>query len=683
VVTLAHGPIEIREIHKQCRDNGCPPLRSGSLAQLVKPGQKYGYDLIVQVGLWRYLARLQREEIRRMLLNDHGIELSAGSVSALCDRFLVYLEALHVARAPVLRKALEGGYPMHLDATCERGKGGLFVCLDGWQGWVLWAARIPSESRANLAPVVEKSVHLFGQPIATVRDMGEGCASAVTSLREAGVPDLVCHYHFLAATGKSLFGHLYDRLRSMIRQSQCRSDLYVLLRNLRKYSASERTGGRFGEGTIRDELKALILWVLEEDGRSDAPFPFSLPHLDFAQRCLQVEQLAETWVHGPLSDTECRAVSCLKHLMSRIKLKPRFSSTVDELATRWAAFCELRDVLRLSNAELPRGDVRSMQECLPALERLRLEQIKQAVDQYTADLESRIPAEQKGKKKPDCAAGIILRYLRKHDPSLFGHPVKLDEQGRVVAVVQRTNNVAEHFFGRQKQNLRRRVGRGQLSRDLAKQPAQVSLASNLNYPEYVRLLSGSLEDLPAAFARLDQQLPAKMQPPIRDTRDSQLKIVLRRLLENPAKSASVTCSTERKPSSMPSSPSAAQLVTNSQELKDLSVAEIRTRTTAVIAQRHQTLPKPRDPRLPPTGSVLRRWYRGHTYQVQVLNDGLVWGTKHYSTLTGVATAIKRSKVRNGFNFFGLSMPWDLLAAQIQGGKISRSTLIDLPIATEF
>jgi hypothetical protein len=95
----------------------------------VEAGQKYGYDLIVQVGLLRYLCRLQRQEIRDVLRNEHGIELSTGSVSALCDRFLIYFEALHVARSPSIRQAL-GEYPLHLDATCERGKGGLFVCID-------------------------------------------------------------------------------------------------------------------------------------------------------------------------------------------------------------------------------------------------------------------------------------------------------------------------------------------------------------------------------------------------------------------------------------------------------------------------------------------------------------------------------------------------------------------------
>ena len=50
----------------------------------------------------RYRRHLQREEIRADLARQ-GIALSAGSVSALCDRFLAALEALHWQRGPARR----------------------------------------------------------------------------------------------------------------------------------------------------------------------------------------------------------------------------------------------------------------------------------------------------------------------------------------------------------------------------------------------------------------------------------------------------------------------------------------------------------------------------------------------------------------------------------------------------
>ncbi|MGD8836748.1 MAG: hypothetical protein PVJ84_04895 [Desulfobacteraceae bacterium] len=191
---------------------------------------------------------------------------------------------------------------------------------------------------------------------------------------------------------------------------------------------------------------------------------------------------------GEGRSNEIRAIECLQHLVKRLENIPRFSVTVKELDARWTAFCELRDVLRLSNAELPRGDIRTMQTQLPALEMLRLQQIKQAVEQYTNDIEKRVATKKKGAKRSKTAAGIILGYLQQYYPFLFGHPLKQDEEGCVVAVVERTNNVAEHFFGKEKQQLRRRVGRGQLGRDLDDQPAQVALIANLKDPEYVHHL---------------------------------------------------------------------------------------------------------------------------------------------------------------------------------------------------
>jgi hypothetical protein len=198
IFTFQSGVLNAKEVRKKCsQDAAHPVMCSDELSRLVKPHQRYAYDLVVHVGLARYLYGKQREEIRAELYQERGVTLSDGSISNLCDRFLIYFEALHLARVPELRRAMKEGYPLHLDATCEYGKGGLFVCMDGWRGWVLMAARIPSEQEDYLRPWVEKTAALFGDPIATVRDMGEGVGKAVAPLRARGVPDFVCHYHFL------------------------------------------------------------------------------------------------------------------------------------------------------------------------------------------------------------------------------------------------------------------------------------------------------------------------------------------------------------------------------------------------------------------------------------------------------------------------------------------------------
>lgn len=529
VKTLAHGELQARELRKACPC--CLPRRtlgSRTLAQIVKPRQRFGYDLIVHVGLGRYLRGLQRGEMRAELYQTHRIRLSEASVSGLCDRFLVYLESLHLLRSPYLRAAMQDGYPLHLDATCELGRGGLLACIDGWRGWVLMAARITSEHEQQIRPVIEKTVSLFGDPVATVRDLGEAGARAVQGLRQRGVIDLVCHYHFAAAVGKSLFDQHYSVLRYSLRATGVRSALRTLLRDLRGYDGSSSPDRRFGPGPVRKQLLALVHWLLEGDGSHDAVYPFSLPHWDFVGRCRQALQQAEGWVPCPRSQPERRALRHLSGLITKIEREQRIGAAAHKLEQAWQAFCELREVLRLTNAELPIGDAGDRQRPLPVLELQRLQEIEKAVNQYRQQLRCRaVPGT---KTDPGTPEATVLKYLDRYGAHLFGHPVRRDSDGSVLAVVERTNNVAEHFFGRQKQWLRRRVARAHLGRDLEQQPAQAALAANLRHPDYVRVLCGSLDNLATAFAALDAQAIAAATPLVRDHRDLQLERQVRQLL---------------------------------------------------------------------------------------------------------------------------------------------------------
>jgi len=72
------------------------------------------------------------------------------------------------------------------------------------------------------------------------------------------------------------------------------------------------------------------------------------------------------------------------------RLHTRFAAVEAQLEKGWQAFCELRDVLQLTNAELPNGDTRNHQIGLPALEAKRLETIAEAAKQYQGELRERI-----------------------------------------------------------------------------------------------------------------------------------------------------------------------------------------------------------------------------------------------------------------------------------------------------
>lgn len=529
VVTLEEGIFQVREVLKKCaRCESCPVHQSQRLRRIVKQSQRYAYDLIVHVALARYLRGLQREEIQAELLSEQGVEISTGTVTNLCDRFLIYLESLHIQRAPALRAAMDGGYPLHLDGTNDRGRGGTLVCIDGWRRWVLYAARIPSENADSILPVVAKTVELFGDPVGTMRDLSDAMAKACEPLHERGAVDLVCDFHFLAAVGKKLLDSLNSRLRSALRDVGTRKALRELLSELRRYRRSPSFKGRFGVGEVRDNLLALVLWLLEGESKKEPAFPFGLPHLSLVRRCRMAQEHADCWVPVPRTVTERRVLRHIVNLISKLGKRLGTSNTVQKLEEGWAVFSDLRHVLRHTDGELLRTDAHPRQQPLPAMEVSRLEAIKKDLKQHATELDLAAPTVGKKISNPSPQA-VVLKYLKTYGSKLVDHPVRYDETGAVIAVMERTNNVAEHFFAINNQRLRRRVGRKHLGNDLDQQPAQAALVLNLLRPDYVRVLCGSLENLADAFAQLDDTLhtPAKLD---RTTRDFHLVKLVKKLL---------------------------------------------------------------------------------------------------------------------------------------------------------
>lgn len=74
--------------------------------------------------------------------------------------------------------------------------------------------------------------------------------------------------------------------------------------------------------------------------------------------------------------------------------------------------------------------------------------------------------------------------------------------------------ILESFFHRVKHGERRRSGRKTLTQDFEHLPPEAALAQNLHHADYVQILCGTLDGLPAAFATLDaghrsRSLPAR------------------------------------------------------------------------------------------------------------------------------------------------------------------------------
>jgi hypothetical protein len=543
-VTLAHGRFTLRQKVHVC-PAGCPqPSQPGSLSLLIPPHSAMGYDVMVHVGLQRFLDHCQREEIRAELAGEHGLQLSSGEVSVLAARFLTYLERLHQASAPGLRAALaaDGGWPLHVDATGEDGRGTLLVVFDGWRQWVLGSWKVPTERAEVILPRLREIAFRFGAPCAIMRDLGRAMAEASQSfLREQqlSIPVLACHLHFLRDIGKDLLEDLHHRLRGLFRQTGLRRQLRILARDLGRGLGTQVEEGRAGlrqwqantAGRQRIPsgiagiavVRGLTQWTLDypADGAPEG-FPFDLPWLRLYDRCLQTVSAVKAFLESPPEDRKVRnALERLGRILQPVESNtPAFGELVADLSARAALFAELRQALRLTEGSKPPKANISRKDLLD---------IRAAVERLNRSLRRRRVSMDLSK-----AIDIVLSHLTTHRQFLWGHVIRLPKKsGGGFRLVDRTNNVLESYFHRLKHGERRRSGRKILTQDFEHLSPAAALAANLSHEDYVKIVCGSLDRLPEAFARLDsrrlrQPVPTTTLP--RDPETASLSTADRRLI---------------------------------------------------------------------------------------------------------------------------------------------------------
>lgn len=529
-VTLEHGGFTARETAyvcaAGCRKDGAPVTRRAAvLAARLPPKGTVGYDVIVFVGLARFVAHRQREEIRASLEAQHGILLSAGEISTLGRRFLAYLEALHEARADELRVVLEkdGGWPLHVDATGEDGRGTLLVAFAGWRRWVLGAWKVPTERAEVILPRLRGVADRFGPPCAVMRDLGravkDACDNLVVALSR-DIPVLACHQHFLSDVGSDLLRDAHDQLRELFRRFAVKGGLRAFARDLGRALGTDIAEARRGlsdwqtrgdEGYLLPDgqaglatVRALAQWVLDyyADG-NDQGFPFDLPYLDLYHRCRTACRAADAFLRRPIADSRVhKAIERLRRVLHPVDSQVPFEKVAATLRARAELFTELRVALRLRPK--PAGRTVTGATVL-STERAaaELSDIEAAVDELTASLVKRRPERGPAQDRRQ-AIDIVLTHLTRHGDNLFGHAIELpDSAGGGIRLVDRTNNCLEGLFHDMKHGERRRSGRKVLTQDFEHLPPAAALATNLRSSDYVAIVCGSLDQLPQAFAQLD------------------------------------------------------------------------------------------------------------------------------------------------------------------------------------
>ena len=491
VVTLDIGPFRAKEtilyddsgrVYKNDRLRALTPLRC-----------IHGYDVLVHVGCALFIHHRCELQIVEELAG-RNVSISPRQVGYLGGKFIAYLAIAHHQSRGRLKQAMvsRGGYILHLDGTCEADSPHLFTGMDGIAQIVLDNIKLPSEKAESLIPFLRQIKREYGDPIALVHDMGKGILAAVAAVFK-GVPDFICHFHFLRDIGKDLFEEEYAMIRNRLRKHKIRPLLGKRLKALRdaldddpravRALASGIDGGHI-DPFIMEKMPALaahamVHWTLDSSDLDGYGFPFDCPHLIFYKRLKALRDMVN---NGLIKN---RVLSRLWGPLTKVVEDPALKKAATQMEKKVQTFKKLREAL---NIAVPQGKQGLNDDGRDADMKSIEKKVKRFRDEIPPD------------KDYDGMIGQIDKYWEK----LFADPIILNTpEGRFDIQPQRTNNIMERFFRNLKRGGRKRSGTISLNKALKFMIADTPLVKNLDNPEYMKILLDGCGTLEERFARID------------------------------------------------------------------------------------------------------------------------------------------------------------------------------------
>lgn len=509
VHTLHLGCFTAQETVLQCGQCQNPTLYGAeALSRLVPPGCTFGYDVVNFVGQALFRRHRRALEVVQELA-ARNVHLSESEVGYLGRKFVVYLALAHRQCAPRLKKAMrrQGGYILHLDGTCEGGGPVLMSSLDSISEIVLGNVKLPSEKAQEIIPFLQQIKCAYGVPLALVHDMGPGILAAVKEVFP-GVPDFICHFHFLRDAGKDLLATDYDSLRKRLRQHAITEKLQTQARWLKRaidqepgvvesFCQNVQAHACPPEASERFPLLAaysLVQWALEGKTAGEGyGFPFDRPHVQFAKRLLvlaeQLEQIKTVHLRGQWKDNiPLLRLSCqLKPLAEDRALR----RMIEAIEVNSEVFDQLRSAMRIAEVGASAG-------LNSGGDPVSLGPIAKAVTQFRKTMTSRSDySSNKGWQ-------ALIAQIDKYWDKLFADPIQVrTPNGPWLIQPQRTNNLMERFFRDFRRGARRKSGHNSISRLLQTMIADTPLVRNLDNPRYLEVLLNGHATLEERFAQID------------------------------------------------------------------------------------------------------------------------------------------------------------------------------------
>lgn len=500
------GPFIAHETVAKC--GACSlTFHSDTLLRLVESRCNVAYDVLVFVGQALFRRHLNSQEVRTELIT-RNIRLSTSEIEYLGRKFVTYLAVGHKMATPRIRQAMKlaGGYVLHLDATHEGEAPALMTGIDSLSKFVLANVKLPSEHADHIVPFLRKLKTDYGTPCACVHDMGSGILKAVAEVFP-GIPDFVCHFHFLRDVGRDFLEPAYARLRDLLRSHAASSRLHALVRDTRQCLSEQGSKCAMLAKTIKDaspqedaglmpaaSTYSLALWALQGKHSGDGyGFPFDRPLLCFAERLLELYRRLPQLLELLLSDDDPydnQPVFKLACEVSYVGNDPALCQAVEELRWRCLVFDRLRKAMRI--APVDEGDGLNDGGSAEAISTIR-----QGVGKFRRELQM------DRKLKADRLCVKMAEQIDKYGEKLFADPIEVPApNGQITIHPQRTNNILKQFFRGERRAYRRKTGNDSMCRALQAMLADTPLVKNLDNPDYMSVLLDGKASLEELFSKL-------------------------------------------------------------------------------------------------------------------------------------------------------------------------------------
>jgi hypothetical protein len=500
------GPFIAHETVAQCPVCLCT-FDSDVLLRLVASRCNVAFDVLVFVGQALFQRHRTSLEVRGELI-ARNIRISTSEIEYLGRKYITYLALGHKMAAPRIRQAMKmaGGYVLHLDATHDGDAPALMTGIDSLSKIVLANVKLPSERVDHIVPFLRKFKTDYGTPTACVHDMGSGILKAIAEVFP-GIPDFICHFHFLRDIGKDFLEPVYAELRNLLRSHATSSRLHELVRDARQ-CLSEHSSGC---ATLAKAIKAadpledaglmpiastysLALWALHGNHSGDGyGFPFDRPLFDFAQRLLELYRRLQELLDLLLTDEDPydnQAIFKLAIEVSYVGNDSALCQAVEELHWRLLVFDRLRKAMRIVPVDGCNGlNDEGTAEAIST--------IRQGVEKFRREIEK----DPKLKADPLCLK--MAEQIDKYGDKLFADPINVDTpNGPITIYPQRTNNILEQFFRGERHAYRRKTGNDSMCRTLQAMLADAPLVRNLDNPDYMKILLDGKANLEELFGEL-------------------------------------------------------------------------------------------------------------------------------------------------------------------------------------